>query len=160
MVEELGPKDAPVPENSIEAAPEKKKASPLLWIGLGILGLTIIFYVVLLLPFMDEARIALRDASITLLVLLLLIFVMLNLWLIAVIIWGVNRLSERIDLLLQQGGEILYQVKGTATTIKGTADFVGERVASPFIGLAAKTNGIVQGLRTFFQGKRQKGGPS
>lgn len=162
MPEEISPPlestAAAEPTEAAEDQPQKKKVSPLVWIGAAVLGLTILSFVILLvIP--ATWRVALRDASVILLVLLLLIFVLLNLWLIAVVIWGVDRLGKRLDLLLQQGSQVLDQVKGTATTVKGTADFVGERIASPFISLGARINGAATGVRTFIKGKQEKGEP-
>jgi len=162
MPEEISPPlestAAAAPTETAEEEPKKGKVSPLVWIGAAVLGVTILSFVILLvIP--ATWRTALRDASIILLVLLMLIFVLLNLWLIAVVMWGVDRLGKRLDLLLQQGGQVLDQVKSTATTVKGTADFVGERIASPFISLGARINGAANGVRTFIKGKREKGEP-
>lgn len=162
MPEEISPPlestAAAEPTEKDQEQPKKNKVSPLVWIGAAVVGVTILAFVILLvIP--ATWRTALRDASLILMVLLLLIFVLLNLWLIAVVIWGVDRLGKRLDLLLQQGGQVLDQVKGTATTVKGTADFIGERIASPFISLGARINGAASGVRTFVKGKREKGEP-
>lgn len=153
----ISPPEGPAAEPKVEQEEKKGKPPVLLFIGLGILLLTIILFVVLLIIPQDW-RVNLRDASIILLVFLMLVFSLLNLWLIASIIWGVDRLSKRLDLLLEQGSEVLDRVQGTASTIKGTADFVGERIASPFISLSARISGTAATIATLVRGQQDKGG--
>jgi hypothetical protein len=150
--------EAPSEEGA--AVPEKKKPSPIALIGLVVLGLTVLLLAGLgviggLAPGALEV---LRDIAIVFLAILAFFAMVLLIFLLAVIIWGVNRLAERLDALLQQGSAILEKLKGTATTVKGTTDFVGERVASPFIWVAARTSAIRKGLVTFFRGKKETGG--
>jgi flagellar basal body-associated protein FliL len=142
-----------------DSAPEKKKrtGSVLLIIGLIILGGTLAIFVgMFFLPRDWLSR--LRDISIILLVVLALISVLLVLFLLALLITAINRASKGIEDLLERGGAAMDQVKHTATSLKGTADFVGQRVASPFIRVSSWAAGIGETLVTLFRGKKNKEG--
>jgi hypothetical protein len=153
MAEELPPKEE-------EALPPKKKGlSPVAIIAIGILVLFVGLWITLyILP--DSAVAKMRDVSIAIMSVGMFLSLLLTVAILAVIVWGFHRLSVRLDDLLERGGAVLDQVKGTATTVKGTADFVGERVASPFIRLSAWFTGIGQGIAALFRGEESKGGSS
>ncbi len=159
MAEETPPQArAAAPQEEEEE--KEKKVSPVAMIGLVVLGLTLLLLAGLgviggLAP---GALAILRDIAIVFMAVLTFLFLVLLVFLMAVVVWGVNRLAERLDILLQQGGAILERVKGTANTVKGTADFVGERIASPFVWVSARAAAIGQGLATLFRGKKKTGG--
>lgn len=147
--------EAPSPQ----AAPKQKerKASPFLWVSLVIIGL--VLAVPVGLAFVPQATVAhIRDIAVVLLVILLFFSLLLFLLLLGVLIVAVRTLSARLDETLQRGGAVLEELKGTAATVKGTTDFIGERLSSPFIRLSAWTEGLGQGIRTFFRGKKPSGG--
>jgi hypothetical protein len=152
MAEEL-----PLQEDS--PLPKKKGLSPVAIIGIVVLGLFVALWVILyILPEPVLAR--MRDVSIAIMSFGMFLSLLLTVAILAVIVWGFHRLSVRLDDLLERGGAVLDQVKGTATTVKGTADFVGERVASPFIRLSAWVSGVGQGIATLFRGEESTGGSS
>lgn len=146
--------DEAVPQED-DSTTQKGKMPPVVIIGLAILGVTLAILACLAIFPSDHALARLRDVAIVFLVVLLFLSMLLLLYLLAVLIYAVNRLSDRLDDLGQRGGTILDEVKDTATTIKGTADFVGERVASPFIQIGAWMAGVGRGVRTFFRGEEQ-----
>jgi hypothetical protein len=142
-----------------ESPPPKKGVSPVAIIGIIVLGLCAVLVIGLwLLP--DPWLARARDVSIAFMSIGIFLCLLLLVFILAVIVWGFERLSRRLDDLLQRGGAILDQVKGTATTVKGTTEFVGERVASPFIRLSAWVTGVGKGLATFFRGEKRTGGPN
>jgi hypothetical protein len=150
MAEALPPEEESPP-------PKKKGISPVAIIGLVVLGLCVAVLVILyVLP--DNVLARMRDVSIAFMSIGIFLSLLLLICILAVLVWGIERLSRRLDDLLQRGGAILDQVKGTATTVKGTADFVGERIASPFIRFSAWVAGIGEGLATFFRGEKRTGG--
>jgi flagellar basal body-associated protein FliL len=142
-----------------EDAPKKakRKGSVLLIIGLVILGVTLAIFVGLFFVPRDWLS-RLRDISIILLVVAILISVLLLLFLLAALIAAVNRASKGMEDLLERGGAAMDQVKQTASSVKGTADFVGERVASPFIRISSWAAGIGEALVTLVRGKNKQGG--
>ncbi len=143
------------PAGTGEPAARKKRPSPFLLIGAVVLFVSLLILIGLaFLPASFLARA--RDVAIVFLVLLIFLLLLLLLYLTAVLIYALNRLGVRLDALLQQGDALLEQVKGTAHTVKGTADFVGERVASPLIGIASWGVGVGAGLRTLFRKKREE----
>ena len=150
MAEALPPEEGPPP-------PKKKGISPVAIIGLVVLGLCVGIVVVLwFLP--DPALARARDVSIAFMSIGIFLCLLLLVFILAVLVWGIDRLGRRLDDLLQRGGAVLDQVKGVATTVKGTTGFVGERVASPFIRLSSWAAGIGEGLATFFRGEKRTGG--
>jgi hypothetical protein len=145
-----------IPANEDEAAEEERKVPTFVWIVAAILGA--ILAGLIGLSFLPEHVLArFRDVAIVFLVLLFFFLMVLLLIMVAALIYAINRLSERLDDVLQRGGQVLDEVKGTARTVKGTAGFVGERVASPFIRVASWSVGVGKGIRTFFQGQKQQG---
>ncbi|MGC8959429.1 MAG: hypothetical protein ACP5OO_06530 [Chloroflexia bacterium] len=144
---------------SPQTVPERKErqVSPFLWISLAIIGLTLA--VPIGLAFVPRATMAhLRDIAVVLLVILLFFFLLLLLLLLGALIVAVRTLGARLDQVLQRGGAVLDELKGTAATVRGTAGFIGERLSSPWIRLSAWAEGVGQGVRTFFQGKKPSGG--
>lgn len=149
------PEDVP----SSQAVPERKerKVSPFLRVSLVIIGLALAIPVGL--AFVPRATMAhIRDIAVVLLVILLFFFLLLLLLLLAALIVAIRTVSTRLDETLERGGAVLEELKGTAATVKGTADFIGERLSSPWIRLSAWTEGLGQGMRTFFRGKKGSGG--
>ncbi len=138
-----------------EEPKEKKKGSPVVWIGLAVVVLTLAVLVGLFL-LSDHSLARTRDVAITFLAILVFVSLVLIIILLAVIIWAMGRLSEKVSALSEQVGEVVAQVKDTATTVRGTAGFVGERVASPFIRAAAWASGVGEGVATFFSGQKGK----
>jgi len=144
-----------------EPTPQKGRKrtflSTFLWIVLAILlllaGILVGLFFIRPVP-LDHVR----DVSVVFLAILAFVSILLVLFLLAALILAVQRLSDRVDALLERGGDILDRVKGTATTVKGTADFVGERVASPWIWVSSRAAGIGEGLAMLFRGKRHTGG--
>jgi hypothetical protein len=156
LVEDTPPEETSPPTEG-EETPKKGKPSPMIFIGLGIFVVSVgIFVGLCFLP--RNVQGILRDVSIFLLVLLILISVLLLLALLAALIVAVNRISEGVDKLLERGGAAADQLKDTAKSVKGTVDFVGERVASPFIRISSWAAGIGEALVTFIRGKKQEGG--
>ena len=155
--EEGAPPETSTPVEEGTAEKKKRKGSPLLIIGLIIIGITVIVFGGLLAVPRDWLR-TLRDASIILLVVLILISVLLLLFLLAALIAVVTRASKGIEDLLERGGAAMDQVKHTASSAKGTVDFVGERVASPFIRISSWAAGIGEALVTLVRGKKNKEG--
>jgi hypothetical protein len=100
----------------------------------------------------------LRDVSIVLLVVLVSFSVLPLLFLAAALIAAVNPVSKGVEKLLERGSGAADQVKGAASSMKGTISFVGERVASPFIRISASAAGIGEALVTFIRGKKPRGG--
>ncbi len=147
--------------SSPPTAPKQKerKASPFLRIGLVIIGLALAVPVGL--AFVPRATMAhIRDIAVVLLVILLFFSLLLLLFLLGALIVAVRTLRARLDEVLQRGGAVVEEFRGTAATVKGTAGFIGERISSPLIRLSAWADGFGQGVRTFFRGKRSSGGPS
>jgi hypothetical protein len=142
--------DSP-PEESAPAS-KKKGISPVAIIGGAVVGLAVIVFVGLF--FLPRDWLAhLRDVSIVFLSIGILVSLVLMVFILAVLVWGIERLGRRLDDLLQRGGAVIDQVKGMATTAKGTTDFVGERIASPFIRASAWFSGMGKGLATLIRGK-------
>jgi len=138
---------------------ERKRAffRVFIWIALAIILVVAAILVVLFL--LRPAPLQhLRDVSIVLIAILSSISILLLLILLAALTLAVQRLSERVDALLERGTDVVDRIKGTATTVKSTSDFVGEHVASPFIWVSSRAAGIGEGLRTLFGGKRNTGG--
>jgi hypothetical protein len=147
----------PLKEDASPPPKEKKGLAPVAIIGIIVLVLFIGLWLVLyFLP--DTVVAKMRDVSLAIMSVGMFLSLLLTVAILAVVIWGFHRLSVRLDDLLERGGAVLDQVKGTATTVKGTADFVGERVASPFIRISAWFSGIGQGIATFFRGEESTGG--
>jgi len=144
---------------SPQAARERKerRVSPFLWVSLAIIGLALAVPVGL--AFVPRATMAhIRDIAVVLLVILLFFSLVLLLLLLGALIVAIRSLSVRLEELLGRGGAVLEELKGTASTVRGTAGFMGEQLASPLIRLSAWAEGLGQGLRTFFRGKKQPGG--
>lgn len=140
------------PEEESPPAPKKGGLSPVAIIAIVVLGLSLAIIVALwMLPDAWLARA--RDVSIAFLSIGIFFSLVLSIMILAVMVWGFQRLSRRLDDLLTRGGAVVDQVKGTATTIKGTAEFVGERIASPFIRLSALGSGIGKSVATLFRRK-------
>lgn len=136
---------------------KERKISPFLWVSLVIIGLALAIPVGL--AFVPRATMAhIRDIAVVLLVILLFFSLLLFLLLLGILIVAIRTLSARLDETLQRGGAVLEELKGTAATVKGTAGFVGERISSPFIRLSSWAEGVGQGIRTFFRGKKSQGG--
>lgn len=154
MVEELSLKEEETP------SPKKKGLSPVAIISIVVLSLFVVVWAVLLFFLPDQWLTRARDASIAMMSVGMFLSLLLTVLILAVIVWGFHRLSVRLDDLLERGGAVLDQVKGTATTVKGTAGFVGERVASPFIRISAWVSGVGQGIATLFRGDESTGGSS
>jgi hypothetical protein len=150
MAEELPPNDDTAP-------PEKKGLSPVAIIAIVVVGLFLLIWIPLY--FLPDPWVAkMRDVSIAVMSIGMFLSLLLTVAILAVLVWGFHRLSVRLDDLLERGGAVIDQVKGTATTVKGTADFVGERIASPFIRISAWFSGIGQGIATLFRGEESTGG--
>ncbi len=136
---------------------KERKASPFLWVSLVIVGLALAVPVGL--AFVPRATMAhIRDIAVVLLVILLFFSLLLLLLLLGALIVAIRTFSTRLEEVLQRGGAVLEELKGTAATVKGTTDFIGERISSPFIRLSAWTEGLGQGIRTFFRRKKSSGG--
>lgn len=141
------------PEEESPPAPKRRGLSPVAIIAIVVLGLSLAIIVALwMLPDAWLARA--RDVSIAFLSIGIFFSLVLSIMILAVMVWGFQRLSRRLDDLLTRGGAVVDQVKGTATTIKGTAEFVGERIASPFIRLSALGAGIGKSVATLFRRKQ------
>jgi len=150
MAEEL-------PPNEDTAPPKKKGLSPVAIIGIVVVALFVTIWIILyILP--ESVLTRMRDVSIAIMSVGMFLSLLLTVAILAVLVWGFHRLSLRLDDLLERGGAVLDQVKGTATTVKGTADFVGEQIASPFIRISAWFAGIGQGIATLFRGEESTGG--
>jgi membrane protein implicated in regulation of membrane protease activity len=147
----------PEPPSSRRDKPSGEKFRAV--IGIAIAGVLLTLALFVGLFFLGDAALRhLRDVSIVFLAALSGSSLLLTVVLLMVLLWGVQRLTERVDTLLGQGGEVLERVKGTAGTVKATTDFVGERVASPFIRFSAWATGVGEGIRTFLGGKKRAGG--
>lgn len=150
MAETLPPEEGSPP-------PKKKGLPPVAIIAIVVLGLFVAIWVVLyILPEAVLSR--MRDVSIAIMSVGMFLSLLLLVLILAVTVWGFHRLSVRLDDLLARGGGILDQVKGTAASVKGTADFVGERVATPFIRAAAGMAGLGRGITTLLRGEKSIGG--
>lgn len=148
MAEEISPQ---------EAATEKRKLTPLLWIAVALIVLTAGALLGLyFLP--DDIRVRFRDVAIVFIAVLVFLAMLVSLALLTFLIVALNRLSDRLDILLSRGSSILEKVEGTATTVQGTTAFVGEQVASPFIRVAGWLSGLAEGTVAFFRGPRKEGG--
>jgi ABC-type multidrug transport system fused ATPase/permease subunit len=134
---------------------EKHKVSPIVWIGLAVLVLTVLVLVGLFL-LSDHNLTRVRDVAIAFLAILFFVSIMLIIFLLGVIIWAIGRLSEKVSTLTEQVGGVVGQVQETATTVRGTAGFVGERVSSPFIRVSAWASGVGKGVATFFKTRTGK----
>jgi len=143
-----------VPQESITPG-EKRKVTPLVWIGVALVVLTAgLLAGLYFLP--DDLRTRFRDVSIVFIAILVFLAMLVGLALLTFLIVALNRLSDRLDILLSRGTSILEKVEGTATTVKGTTDFVGEQVASPFIRVAGWLSGLAEGTVTFFRGHQKE----
>lgn len=143
------------PPQETASTTRKRRLSPLPWIGVGLVVLTAGALVGLyFLP--DDTRLRFRDVSIVFVAVLVFLAMLAGLALLIFLIAALNRLSDRLDMLLSRGSSILEKVEGTATTVKGTTDFVGEQVASPFIRVAGWLSGLAEGTVAFFRGARKR----
>ncbi|MGC8873139.1 MAG: hypothetical protein ACP5SI_01655 [Chloroflexia bacterium] len=143
-----------------ESSPERSRRSwtrPLVWMPIAAaVGMVGVLVGLFFLPASVLERV--RDVSLVFLATLAASSAILGVLLLLMLLWAIGRLSERVDLLLDQGSEVLERVKGTAGTVKATGDFVGERLVSPFIRVSAWAAGVGEGIRALFRSGKDRGG--
>ncbi len=135
--------------------PNKSPVPVIAGIGIGVIVVAVLIIIGLFfLP--DESLARATGVSITFMAISFFFAAVVIIFLLLVMVWAVFRLSEKVSTLSEQVGEVTAQVKETVTTVRGTAGFVGERVASPFIRATAWASGVGKGVETFFKAQSGK----